>query len=245
MNGFSPARRLHRTLTSALEKSPDWSAAQVLCTVFGADHTVRSEAYAIFAELLRLAGKARVHVESNAALNQDLYRGPIDDVLRILASGQIDLPWRHFAGPLSGAVMRSLEFCAEKMDELADETEVAPDQILQLKELVEDLINDLVHSTIDRTLRDALLFRLEDIRTVLQRYLLYGVDGIARATENAIGTAVVRRPPPESPSEAQSMFEKFVAICKKVGTVASAAKKVLDLFEPVIRTLKLTFGQDN
>lgn len=235
MKGFSPARRLHRTLSLALEKETNWSAAQVFCTVFGADHSTRADTYEIFAELYRLVEQARRHVQANPDLNQDLYRGPIEDVFRVLNSVQVDLPWQEFANQLSGAVMRSLEFCAEKMDELTDEAEISFDALAELKKSVEELIDELVASTMDISLRDALLLRLEEIRTVLQRYLLYGVDGLNQATENAIGTAVIKNPSTKSSPETKGNFDRFVSYCKKVGEVTSAAKKLYDLIEPAIQ----------
>ena len=159
----------------------------------------------------------------------------IEDVFRVLNSVQVDLPWQEFANQLSGAVMRSLEFCAEKMDEQTDAAEISFDALAELKKSVEELIDELVASTMDIVLRDALLLRLEEIRTVLQRYLLYGVDGLNQATENAIGTAVIKNPSIKSSPETKRTFNRFVSYCKKVGEVTSAAKKLYDLIEPAIQ----------
>ena len=229
--GFSPAGRLFRLLQRGMNINGQDKVIEAAAKLLGADTQDKSAALASYGEIAALVSDARKHVQAHPDLKQELYLGALATIEGCLLNQAPLADWGNIVRNLSGAPMQALEFCAEFLDSLADESELSPDLLDGLRADVDALVTKVATSQLDQEIKAHLIARLEELRHAILRYRLNGIIPIAASADAALGAAVLAyaRTPEESK---RAIVKDYLDIVHKVVALAEKAVAKVPWLKP-------------
>lgn len=162
--------------------------------------------------------------------SRELYMEQFQDLKTFMF--QIDVAtWSEFRKQFNDYFLRALRWAASDMSRHFHE-EVIPDATLQsLQSEIEDLIEQVIASTLNTELKTALLQGLEFVRQAIISYRLTGAEGIRDAVDRNVGILARCRDElaKESDNESRSVLADVVKIIAKADKIGGTALKYAPL----------------
>lgn len=186
---ISSAGRVMALLKPAVAKGGNQTILATAAAMLGEPEDDREAGLRCLAGIHRLLKEAKLEIESRPELRQDLYLSAINSVETILAGTPPSNPWQT-VGPQLQQALIGLEFCAEQMDRLSEESVIPAEEIQALLETVERLQKDVLAAKMDPVLRQMLVAKLEELRAALLSYWLNGAKGLREAVDSCVGGLV-------------------------------------------------------
>jgi hypothetical protein len=132
-------------------------------------------------------------VEGIPNVNHELYLKKLPELARTLRGLGFGVQWGIFVKSFSESVLDSLAFCDDLLSRENPDKRVDTDQLGSLLKDVGSLVDDVVASDIDNTLKQYMLKHLHIVERAIQDYQLLGAGPLEQAVEATIGSVFLHK----------------------------------------------------
>lgn len=144
-----------------------------------------------YTQLLVLYHEAIQQLENIEGLNRNLYLSWTHPVGRVLDISRHHQPWANVKSALTGEVMQALKFADDCLAKLPAEKAIEPDELNSIHASVQQLLEDVVASDLDKDIKTLLAQQLNNVCSALLAYRLRGATAIKDALEKSFGAVVL------------------------------------------------------
>lgn len=229
----NPARRLYDIICNALKAStalgsPDSINTKVVWdAVFGESETTQRLAdIDEFHSLIQLTREAVLKLQQVS--NRQIYLNSLNELSRIVHQyGLIGGKWSNLHSCFSQPMF--LDLLAATADIIDNETHLLFLTAEQQKDLLAaalGLLEEIASSDIDSALKVFLTIRLEEVCAAIRHYGISGSEGLRRVVESNLGSAMLQSSGFSKETTGQTIFEKFMKLMLRCGTLLSIAADV-------------------
>jgi hypothetical protein len=233
----NPAARLHAILTRAknvpaADKMVDgWRRSLQLPQEMD-DFTVMSKVGRVFT----LPDLITKEIERFNDLEFDLYLGWRKDLGDAFRHVNFRTQFSQFSGKISTSLLMNIRFCAHELEKRIPEKQLSPEQVVELREAVWTLYNEVLKSELPPQLLRYALDHLFLIIEALDNYEITGAAGIELALNAVIGSVITQRDVAKKFSESD-MGDKFWKTMSKIAITLELGKFGYELADAALKAL--------
>ena len=138
-------------------------------------------------EAIELAILLEQTIKRNPSINQSIY---LPQVTRVkTAIFQVEaMSWNQFSGLFNQDFLSMLQTSADALSNYVREEQIDIDALESLQSEIHDLGAGVIASDIPPELKDLILDGLASIGHAIQKYRIYGIEGLKAAVDRNIGT---------------------------------------------------------
>lgn len=221
----NPVQRLYSILKDARGKPDSHRLLDVWRDVLG----VSDDALRALVALKDLAAEAK-SLATEATGGHEAYVGCFNAIDAALSTTNLDVRWVSVKSYLTEEVMATLRICALQAANVASEITVPQDELDEIAQEIQNLINDIASSSINRRLRQVLLDELLLMRHFVDSYRIRGARGLRQALALGIGAVVTHRSE-LSEADNKTFTDRLFGVLRHLYTAASTAEKVIAITE--------------
>jgi hypothetical protein len=125
-----------------------------------------------------------------------------------------------------------LKFCSDKLSRIDQIEKIDKSQIEAIQTKLESLVNEILNSEVDLSVKELLLRNLEGLRQSLIAYRVRGLEGIEREVEAGLGSLLVNKPKIESAAhegKAGTLLKAYIKLLEITNKTLATAKNLKDL----------------
>lgn len=154
------------------------------------------------------------------------------------------MSWAEFSAQFDQDFVSLLEWLASDVSDYFDETPLSTEDLQSLQTEIEDLINDVVESGLDETIKHVITVGLDAVRDAILQYRVRGVEGIQHAWDKNFSVFARYHQELQTANENddRGVISRVWDFLMKLDATLSVASNVPQLAAPVITQLMLTGG---
>lgn len=223
----NPAGRLFNLLTAARNKPDGSKIRDMWAKVLDCDPRNDAEISLRVLELYKISQEVQTLIKLIPELNHDLYLASFNKIDKAIFPLNLEQPWRDKKRELSADLMTRLQFCAEELGKYYSEETLAEEDLQEISQMVSELYELIVDSSIDPSLRLALLEELSRIRFAISTYRIKGARGVKEALQSLLGSVIAHRETLRALSKDEMTIpQKLGCLVNKLDTFTSKALKI-------------------
>ena len=191
----NPAGRLYQAIIDIDNTySPDdFPIRAVLAVTHDIRTDDRSQTFLIMARLIQLTLDSKKLVRALDGIDHNRYLEPISNIEEIFSQVNLDTPWKEFRLGISENTLSSLQFVSDMLSMRAGEKLIDEASLPELLVDVNAILEKLLESQLPEDLKEDLLVHLEDIRSAIIDYRLFGLASLKKTFDNNLGLIIRRR----------------------------------------------------
>jgi hypothetical protein len=144
--------------------------------------------------------------------------------------------WKNYKQSVDALAMHGLEHCVELVKRKPLETAIDEDDLLKIKQEVENLTNEVLEKKIDTALKKLIISLLENIKLAIIEYKINGIESFEKVLEQSIGKLIYNRALWDI-EPAKKDIEEVSKILKKISGFIEVAKSMKELAQGLINML--------
>ncbi len=220
--GLSAVGRLYRILRKGTDKDGSRPTLEVWAELFSVEPPgVTPQAVTAVGQLFGLIAEAQAEARTHPDLDEELFIAPLEHLSRELLTQSLNSRWTEIVNVYSRHLSK-LAYCADRLDERAQQVEPASSDLDTLRQEVENLLQRLRDSAIGEPARSEFASRIEDLRSAIVRYSFAGTEPIKVAAEAVVGAVVV------ATERQPAKGENWRTTCKDILLIAQAAFNLVE-----------------
>ena len=211
----NPAGRLHALLSAAGRDNHKTPIKDVWAKVLGVPAKEHTRLLYSIADVMKLPLKVEEMVRQYLSRDeQELYLR-WKPALRAAFTVGLELPWSQFTQHLKPQVMESLEHCDNRLKTLVREPIIGENALLELRESVDRLLDEVRSADIDEHLRRVIMEHLAKVAGAIRRH---PIDGAVPIRDAAAATVVViyGTPPEKMTTDTGTIVNNVLKIARVV-----------------------------
>ena len=236
----NPAGRLYDLIYAARQQPPSNTIRAVWAEVFGINPMDTILLLRSLADLIDLAAETKNALSRLPDVDVDLYLQPFASIEQLLSMMNIDRQWTEGINLIDKATLQGLQFGADKLSRVSGFTEIEQSDLDQLRESVEQLLNEILAAKLPEALTQLFVRNLETLRQALLGYRLRGVQGLEQEMERALGSMVMHYDQVKACKEGsaeQKTWKSYAELLTRFNALVTAAKNIKELGVPAITYL--------
>lgn len=236
----NPAGRLHDLLERArkLGYADHVRLRMVWGALFEIDPKDTPQILAVTIRLFELTAQTRKFVGMLDGVDRDLYVQPVKDVEIAFASTTCDSQWVEFKTKIKDTTMTGLAFCSDTLSKTMHEEVIEQETLDDLKAEVDKLIDEVLKSDMDATLKAIIIDHLEGIRRAIIEYRIRGTAGLRQALDSGVGS-LMRHLEELKKSGSKPTMVRLMEFFGKVNDYVSVSKTMGRIYGQVSEMLQL------
>lgn len=227
-----PAGRLHDLLESARKQPESKRAREALGAVFDVESKDTESLLRLLADLIMLSQQTKSRIKSLDDVDHGIYLRPFSNIEKILSTLNLDASWKPYRDLLNEPTIYGLKFCSDKLSRIDQIEKIDKSQIEAIQEKLESLVNEILNSEVDSSVKELLLRNLEGLRQSLIAYRVRGLEGIEREVEAGLGSLLVNKSKIENAAhegKAGRLLKAYIKLLEITNKTVATAKNLKDL----------------
>ena len=219
------------------------NAETAISKVFSLNEDDKASIFTNYAELYRMALEGKKLIEKHSPKNLDKYVNILNSVINGLSKIYFDASkdvinngLDDFKKYFDVKLMTSLEYCAEYLSNMSDESFIEDEKVKELIVDIEDIIENVFECNINKDLQHVLIFQLNNVRESLLKYKLFGIEGIRNGISTTLGSLILNRDKVNSDKD-KGMMEKVFGIISKINAVITLGNSGTKLLGSIIEQI--------
>lgn len=241
-----PAGRLHDLLESAKKQSDSKRAREALGIVFDVESTDTESLLRLLADLIMLSQKTKSRIKSLDDISHEIYLKPFANIEKMLSTLNLDSSWKPYRDLLNEPTLYGLKFCSDKLSRIDQIETIKKAEIEAIQGQLSALVEDILDSDIESSVKELLLRNLEGLRQSLIAYRVRGLEGIEREVEAGLGSLLVNKPKfkrASSDNKFGSLLKAYINLLEITNKTVAAAKNMKEL--GVVEVITKLIGVSN
>jgi hypothetical protein len=234
----NPAGRLYAILAEAKQTQDNVQLKTMWAKMFDVAPDDTAGLLAFFVQVMGLVAQTRRAIESLTDVDKDAYLRPIVQIERAFTRANFETHCAEFKGIINDSVMVALDFCSDKLSRVAAEEMIDATVLRELLSDVQDMIEEILGSTMDASLKAVILDHLEAIRRAILQYKISGAEGIKRAMDSGVGS-LLRHADELKKSDNKSKVERLTKLLAKIDGYVTFGVGAKKLFGHAMELLQL------
>ncbi len=184
----------------------------------GTDPNDHAAGLKALADIVILTNQVKADVRRLKNINHDLYLRSLTRLEQAFINSNSNAPLSTLLGNVDGVILQGLEFCADQLDRVSTETVVSPQMLTQLLKDLEAVTKTILASDLDAGFQALLIAKLEEIRSAILAYRLFGLTPLQNAVESAVGALIIRHEQAKEPKNRKAAKD-WLAFVVSVQTI--------------------------
>ncbi|QNO14355.1 hypothetical protein HYG86_05990 [Alkalicella caledoniensis] len=219
------------------------NAETALSQVFELDEDDTASIFSNYAELYRMALEGKKQVDKHSPKSLKKYLNTLDSVIDGLSKiyfnasrNSLNNGLDKFKTHFDVRLMTSLEYCAEYLSNMSDEVIIQDEKVKELISDIENMIENISVSNINKELQQIVVFQLNNVRESLLKYKLFGAEGIKNGISATLGTLILNRDKVNSEKE-KGVVEEIFKTINKINSIVSLGSNGTKLLGAIIEQI--------
>ena len=236
-----PAGRLFDILQEAKRKSENYTARKVWSEIFEVEEQDTSTLLKMLADLIRLMHLSKRNIEELNDIEHELYLKPFSRLEVIFSQVNLDAQWKAWRDQIDESTLYGLQFCSDRLNRSTNYTKITNDELDKIKDSLSDLVEQILASELEVSLKQLLIRNLERLRQTLIAYRINGIDGIETEIELNLGSILLHKDEIKKKSGENSthIWKKYFSFLDGLNKTISTAKNVKSLGEGLTKLLEM------
>lgn len=232
----SSASRLRDVVVRLREVDQSGSMLRGWALAVGADPNDYTACVKALSDVVLLIQQVERDIKAHPNINQDLYSIQLGRLRAAIINSNPNAPLQHLTTAIDGVILQGLDFCADQLDRASSETKLNDSEIDKLRKQVEQLIDSVTKADVDPSFRSFLILRLEELRSAIVAYRLFGIDPLRKAVEEAVGALVMAHEQAKTDRNRRTALQ-FIKDISVVQNVINGAITLGHVIPPIIQGL--------
>jgi hypothetical protein len=142
-------------------------------------------------DVVLLIGQVERDIRALPNVTHELYTAQLGRLRSAIINSNPNGPLGHLVGNIDPVMLQGLDFCADQLDRASSEKKLTDSELDALRSQVEQLIDSVIKADLDPAFCSYLSVRLEELRSALITYRLFGIEPLGKAVEGALGAFVM------------------------------------------------------
>ena len=239
----NPAGRLHDILAAARQQSPKEPARKAWAAVFQIQPEDTGTLLKMLADLIDLVHETKASIQRIEDVDQKLHLRPFKKIEALLSQLNLDAGWEHWKNQIDETTLYGLQFSADKLSRVSGFTQVANDDLADIRSKIDALVAEVADSSLSQDLKLLLLRNLEAVRHALLAYRVRGIEGIQEEIERSVGSVLLHQEEIRTAlPEDRQVWQTFFAIVERLNKLVTLARNSKELAAPAMQALTQFFG---
>jgi len=187
----SSASRLRDVITQLRQADVSGSALRGWALSVGEDPNDYTACVKALSDVVLLIQQVEREIKALPNISHDLYTVQLGRLRTAIINSNPNATLGQLIGAIDAVVLQGLEFCADQLDRTSSETKLSEGELATLKSQIEQLIESVTKADVDPAFRTFLVVRLEELRSAIVAYRLFGIEPLRKAVEGAVGAFVM------------------------------------------------------
>jgi chorismate mutase len=223
----NPAGRYYEILRLAKTKGDELQIRQMWAQVLLEDETDDSAITKKVIEVYQLGEEVKSLISMSDGVNKELYLSSFPQIERAIFPLNLNTTWKVQKQQLNDGVMTRLQFCSELLSSIYTEEQLQEEDLAQVTELIEELFDSVLKSSLDGGIRLTLLEEIERLRAAISMYKIKGAKGLKQSLQSTIGMVVANQAELSDVANSDpDVIERLGKLIDKVDLFTAKALKV-------------------
>jgi len=192
--------------------------------------------FLIYPEFIKLIKKAKEDIQS-LEINHDLYLRYYSNIEKLTdIKSFYKQKWSYVTATITDHTLEHLEFCVDAMAQLPSEEAVPEDDLINLKNDVNKILDDVLEKNIEPNLKKVIVSLLEEINLAIIIYKINGVESFQKVWELSVGKLILNRDLIDGPGNEEEK-SWLGNILQKIGELINIAVGTKELLQTVLPML--------